>query len=297
MNERQIEITSSGWLFKPEQLFWLVGHLNNHHHDHPPIGVELYPVHYFNGWPMGPGRIDAKRIREWQNRFGNVPIERIHLPFHYSLPLALKNYFYTSIFQEPGTFKNRVVASGVAYMTTTVQNMLATRLAENFNAGLNAHVHIIEEAAKRHELTKIRGQAKYVWVENDTDYPRINPVQQQRQRDPLRAIRAVRYNGLDGIILGIDHDFWHGYDPMAIFEKYSANLKGHLRAVHLAGSTGHHGLISHQDRQFWDFIRYIKKANWPDVRFCLDLNPFEVQRLNPVEQLELVYQLVNRLRD
>lgn len=73
-------------------------------------------------------------------------------------------------------------------MTTTVQNRFATELAGEFNAGLSAHVNIIEEAGKRNQIEKVRGNSRYVWVENDLDYPRKKPAQFEDERDPPFAL-------------------------------------------------------------------------------------------------------------
>lgn len=88
MSERRVELTSSAWLFNPERLFWIAGQINKNRPFDAQIGVELYPVHYFMGAPMGPGRISKEKIRTWQKEHGPVPVERIHLSFHYNFPSA-----------------------------------------------------------------------------------------------------------------------------------------------------------------------------------------------------------------
>ena len=93
VTERKVELTSSAWLFNPERLFWIAGQINKTRPPDVQIGVELYPVHYLMGGPFGLGRISDDSIHAWQKEHGPVPIERIHLPFHYNLPSALYNYF------------------------------------------------------------------------------------------------------------------------------------------------------------------------------------------------------------
>ncbi len=294
-SERRVELTSSAWLFQPEGLFAVAGKINKDRPINEQIAVELYPVHYFNGLPLGPGRINEDKIRSWQREYGSVPVERIHLPFHYSLPLAFKNYFYTSVFKEPGSLKDRVIASAVSAMTTTVQNRFATRMAGNLEAGLNAHVNIIEEAGKRGSLAKIRGGAKYIWVENDLDYPRKRPKQIEKERDPRRPLEVVKKYGLEGVIMGVDHAYRAGVDPYRDFIDLEGEFKKHLRTLHLSGTKGDHGLIEKDDVDFWDFMNFVKGKISEDVRFCLDLNPFEMGKKTRDEQIDYVRDLVKEL--
>ncbi len=303
--ERKVELTSSGWLFNPERLFWIAGQINKERPLDAQVRVELYPTHYFMGWPLGPGRIDKDRILSWQKEHGSVPIERIHLPFHWSWSQAIENFFYNSLIPsssryEPGTGKNRVIAMGIGWMMTTVQNKFATRLAGEFGAGLNSHVHIIEEASKKDKLTEIKGNARYIWVENDLDYPRSKPEQLRAERDPKRAIRAVEKYGLEGVILGVDHDFLYGLDSLEHFEQNLTELKKHLRSIHLAGSEGYRTLIPVDngeilDQKVNDVVDYVKQHFESTVNFCVDLNPFEMRYLTQAQQLDYIKELVRTL--
>lgn len=295
MSERRVELTSSAWLFNPERLFWIAGQINKTRSPDARIGVELYPVHYFMGGPFGPGRISSDTIHAWQKEHGPVPVERIHLPFHYNLSSALYNYFGHSVFKEPGTLKDRAIATAVGYMTTTVQNRFATNLAGDFNAGLNAHVNIIEEAGKRNTMAKVRGNSRYVWVENDLDYPRKKPEQFEAERDPERAFRAVERHGLEGVIYGADHAFRFGADPADKFDEHKEGFDKHLRVIHLSGSEGDHPLIEDTDHKFWDFISFVRERISDEVRFCLDLDPLQMRKLSPDVQLEYVNNLVLKL--
>ncbi len=296
-----MELTSSGWLFDPERLFWIAGQINKDRPQSAKIGLELYPVHYFNGLPMGPGRIDGRRIDIWKKEYGDSPIERIHLPFHWDLPTAFKNFFWTSLVPlakpyEPGTPKDRFIAAGLAAMTTTVQNRFALNLAKKYDAGLNAHVHVVEESAKRGKVKMLTDDTRYVWVENELDYPRERRDQVMAERDPVRAIRAVEQHGLEGVILGVDHDFLYKFNPVETLDGNYDGLKKHLRSVHISGSEGHHGLVSEEDRDFWEVVEYVRGHNFDNnVRFCLDLNPFEMRHLTRDEQLDYISGLVEKL--
>lgn len=299
--ERSVELTSSGFFFNPERLFWIAGQINKQRPAEDQIAVELYPVHYFMGWPLGPGRIDSARIHNWQKEHGSTPIERIHLPFHWNLSTAFKNFFWNSLVPvakpyEPGAAKNRVIAMGVSLMTTTIQNRFATNLAREFEAGINAHVYIIEEAAKRNQLGWIRDNARYTWIENDLDYPRLKRDQLLAERDPQRAIGAVEQHGLEGVILGADHDFLYGLNPIETLEQNQEGLKRHLRCVHLAGSGGYRGLPDESDVAFWQVVDYVRNHSFDhNVRFCLDLSPFDMRRLKADQQLDYIKDLVKKL--
>lgn len=296
--ERKVEVSSSFALFKPERLFWILGNINKSRYPDDQVAAEVYPVHYCYGVPLGPGLVTSRKIWGWQKDYGPVPIERFHLPFHWSVPSALYNYFYYSIFVEPGPFVDRAIASGLAAMTTTVQNKFAIKLAGEFGAGLTTHVNIAEEAGKRNKVQWLRGGSEYIWVENDVDYPRKRPEHILRERDPQRAIRAVEDYRLDGVIIGVDHDFYLGIDPLQTLTEKSTAFSKHLRAVHLSGSKGHHGIISEDDHDFWRVVDFIKREDsFDNVRFCVDLSPFALRHLTPDQQLDYIKDLVTRLEE
>jgi hypothetical protein len=295
MSERRVEMTSGANLFNPEAAFSVVGRINRERPEDAQIGLELYPVHYFNGASLGPGRISIDRIRSWERAYGPVPVERIHMPFHYNYRTAIKNYF-RSFVKERGTFRDRIVASGVAWMTTVSTNNFARELAEEFDAGLNAHANIVEEAAKRGKIAEMRGDSRYVWVENDLDYPRKREDQARAARDPQRAIDAVENNGLEGVILGVDHYLSYGGDPVGDISEHEEGLKKYLKAIHLSGSGGEHSLIDPRDDNFWELVRFMKEK-FDDAILCLDMNPIEMQRVFPTvdQQTEYIKGLVERL--
>ncbi len=168
-------------------------------------------------------------------------------------------------------------------------------MAGNLGAGLNAHVNIIEEAGKRGTLAKIRGDAKYIWVENDLDYPRKKPEQVEAERDPRRALKVVKQFGLEGVIMGVDHAYRAGVDPYRDFIELEDEFKKHLRTLHLSGTKGDHGLILADDDEFWDFMNFVKGKISSDVRFCLDLNPFEMGKKTRDEQVDYVRGLIKEL--
>jgi len=299
--ERRVELTSGAWIQKPEQLFWITGQINKDRPNSEQIGVELYPVNYLGGVPIGPGRIKAESVREWQREYGNVPIERIHLPFHWSITSASKR-FITSFFREQGTLKDRWTAMKVAVATGTLMNRYALGLANDLDAGANAHTFIIEQAEKARKIDLIKDSTRYVWVENDLDYGRKKDEDIAKARNPLRAVGAVERNGLEGVIMGIDHAYGYGVDPREDFEnpEVFSKLTKHLKCLHLAGDSADHeaghGLIREDDKDFWGFVDYIKEKTFDNnLVFCLDLNPFEMRHLTSAQQLDYIKRLVANL--
>ncbi len=297
--ERPVEVSSSAWLFDPERLFWIAGKINDGRPESEQIALELYPTHGFMGVPIVPGRLTAERIRNWQKEHGPAPIERIHYPFHYSFSEATKNFFVHSVLKEPGTLKDRTVALGAAWMTGTLQNRFAQNLAKEFNAGANAHVNLVEIAERKGKVGELVRGTRYVWVENALDYPRARRADAVKANDPGKTLGAVERNfdcGVEGVILGIDHAFIHGIDPHDWFADYADDLKKYLRVVHLAGSKTTHGLIDPSDYNFWEFVSFVKAKSFDfPVRFCLDLNPFEMKKLSSQAQLDYMKDLIARL--
>ncbi|OGD84621.1 hypothetical protein A2165_02285 [Candidatus Curtissbacteria bacterium RBG_13_40_7] len=301
--ERRVEVTSSGWLFDPERLFWIVGQINKERPARAQVALELYPTIHNPFWQRNQtdSRVSLDRIKRWQNEHGPVPIERIHLPFHYDILSALQRFFIHSVFKEPGTLRNRAIAMGAAWMTWVASNEFAQNLAgelsglQGSRVGLSAHVYLVEKAGPK-GIKKLQGRADYVLVENDLDYPRSNPEQLMAERDPQRAIRAVESYGLEGIILGVDHDFLNKLDPVETFEQNLDGLRRHLKVTHLAGSEGFRGKDLLKDPEFWRVVDYIsKKRDFDSVKFCLDLNPIEMQGLTNAEQLDYISALVREL--
>ncbi len=307
--ERRVEMTSSAFIFDPERGYWLAREINKARRNKPPIGLEFYPT--VHGLPIKVGerirfepktdwRVSLDKIKQWRDQYGPVPVERIHLPFHWSIPSALKNYFWNSFAPiakpyEPGSAKDRAVATAISYMTMTAQNHKAIEMAGELNAELNAHVNIVEAAGKSKKIVWIRGNSRGVLVENDLDYPRIRPEQIEAERDPARAFRAVEKYGLEGVIYGADHAFRHGIDPKEAFYQYREGFDKHLAVIHLSGSRGDHGLITPDDEDFWDFVRFAKENTDERVSLCLDLDPLAMRRLPKYSQLNYFNHTIEEL--
>lgn len=303
--ERKVEVTSSGWFFDPERAFWIIGQINKARPPDAQIALELYPTIHNPFWQRNQtdSRVSLDRIKRWQDEYGSVPIERIHLPFHYDIPSAFQRFFIHSVFKEPGTWANRKIAMGVAWMTWVASNGFAQNLAGELSGlqgrrvGLNAHVYLVEKAGPK-GISKLQGRADYILVENDLDYPRIRLNQLMAERDPQRAIRAIETYGLEGLILGVDHDFLNKLDPIKTFERNQDGLKRHLKVIHLAGSKGFRGEDLRKDPDFWRVVNYVSETrDFDAVRFCLDLNPFEMRGLTNDEQLDYISNLVSQLEE
>lgn len=295
-HERVVELTSAGWIHNPRGLFARVGEINREriNQGKRPVGLELYPGHPPMGLP-GPGRVTLDNILHWQKEYGPAPVERIHLPFHYNLSREVI-YFLETAFLRPRTdWGGKVREAAIAYVTTNIRSGHATHFAEELGAGLNAHGHTMETAEEKHEVAKVVGNTRYVWVENDSRFPK---GQSAEASDPSRAMQISERNGFQGIIIGIDHAFQYGDNPEDYFCQMGNKLKNQLRAVHLSASSGNHGLIREDDKRFWDFIDFIKKWDCDEsVRFCLDLNPMQMRRLSPEQQLENLRMVINKLEN
>lgn len=325
--ERKIEATTSAWLGNPEQAFYVLGEVNKELHPDNWVGLEIYPVAHKSpisertaerlpllnrlvnagyGFAFRDGRVSSEELDMWRTQY-KVPIERIHLPFHYSIPTGAYNYVIHSVFKERGTLKDRGIATVVAYMMMTAMNNVATRLAEDFDAGLNAHVNIIEEAQKRGKVNKIVGEARYVRVENDVDYPRKKFEHFQRERDierALDAVEAIELDDSDGLIYGLDHAYRamlnpenrDKFDPRDDFSKSNARFHKYLRNIHLAGSKGDHGLIQPDDGEFWGFMAFARDNISDNVAFCLDLDPVGMDAMTTDEQVDYMKVTVKKLK-
>ena len=234
----------------------------------------------------------------------SVEVERIHLPFHWGIASATHR-FLRSFVKEPGTLGDRWIAMRAAAGTGTVENQFALKLAKQLDAGLNAHAYIVESAEKRGKIDHLKQNSRYIWVENDLDYPRKYKKDIALARDPQRAVDASERNGLQGIILGLDHTYGYELNPFDDFadHKLRTQLQNSMRSVHLAGSQGNkdesgHGLVDLEDRAFWEFIDYLKGLEFAEpLRFCLDITPYAMRKMTQSQQLDYMKQLVKKLRD
>ena len=183
-------------------------------------------------------------------------------------------------------------------MIMTAMNKHVTKLASEFNTGLNMHRNLAEEATKRGTIAKITGKARYVWIENALDYPRSESQDIDAERDPRKVIDILEKNPKDfsGLIYGVDHAFRAGVDSLQHFDEFKDEFKTHLRTLHLSGSKGDHGLIEDDDYVFWDFMHSVRDKISDDVRFCIDLNPAQMDAKTPSEQVDYVKKLVQKLR-
>ncbi len=319
--ERRVEVTSSGFFFDPEPLFYLTGEINRTRPRDAQIGLELYSVVKtlppFHKIPYlknrrfvrehgiafeRDGRISLDKIHNWWKEYGHgeeMPVKRIHLPFHYSIPSGLRNYFWYSMVPfakpyEPGNRKDRAIASAVAWMTMTAMNGFATGLATELGAEQNVHVNIVEEAAKRGNLIEVLAGNRTL-TENAADYTREDFEENEAQINPERAFVAVRKYFLQGVIYGADHEYRSGKDPRILFDRHRKGFDKYLRVIHLSGSQGDHGLITDEDHEFWSFIDHIKDKISNDVIFCLDLDPFQMDHLTKAQQVDYIRNLVKKL--
>ena len=300
MVERPVDLSTSGQLFTPGKSGYFAAKLNKEdgRSQENMLGLEIYAsthsfvkakhipllgkFSYFRNNPVvfEDAVVSVERIKGWMSEYGPFAVERIHGAFHSDIPNALKNFLWNSFVPlakpyEPCKASDRwLIAVPVSWITMTAQNNHATKLAGEFGAGLNFHRNVVERAVKTGRMKKIRGNAGYIWIENDLDYIRERPDQFRREVSIVSAIEAIKMSGADGLILGIDHAFRANKDPRDYFEEHADLLKENLRCIHICGSKGDHSPLLPDDKEVVELCRWLGPRLDPRVRFCVDTNPF-----------------------
>ncbi len=314
--DRKIQFTTSAFWGNPEQAFYVGGEVNKQLPQESHLGLEVYSfVHRLPvsesmaarlpflsnlvkdgyGFAFRDGTVDSAKLKQWQSEYG-VEVDRVHAAFHASILNALYNYG-RSFVVEQGTLKDRVIATVIAYQTMTAMNGVATKLAEDLDAGMNLHRNIVQWGERRGKLDKIIGNSRYAFMENDLDYPRKHLEDIRAERDVQTALDVIRRNNLGGLIYGVDHAYRAKIDPREDFEKFKTDFAQDLRVLHISGSKGDHGLIEPDDFEFWDFVKFAAARIPEDVIFCMDLDPLAMDQKKPHEQVEYLSSTASQLRN
>jgi len=265
--ERKVEISSAPFLFGQEQAFQVIGSINESRPSDKKIALELYPgIHW-------PSVVTKEKIALWRQRHGEVPITRVHLPFSYDLQSAWRSYRRTRMVPS----ERILIGPLLLYLMGTVSNMVALEIAKAEGAEVNMHVSVAEQANKLGALVKIRESACGVYVENEGSFSSSDPIQIRKDRSPVRSLRAVKANKLDGVIYGADHSFNYGIDPVEELLEFPNEYKQMIRSIHIAGAR-HHGLLSGNDPNVRRLLEYTDQNLPPKTSFCVDMSPFVIRR-------------------
>lgn len=309
------DVTTSAWLFNPEQALAVTDELNSDRPKDRWVGIELYStispkilsLAKRMGVPIArsitPDRVTPEKIREWQKVYTHTKISRVHLEFSFD---AWETYFHRptigeNVFPLKDGAKQRMFQLAWIYFIGPATSMRGVNLAESLEVGVNAHTNVIEGFAKRGKLEEIKKRLPFILAENERPYrsPHLHRqgiTSQELASNPsvIRKEFVDKYQ-LGGLLLGIDHATEQGFDPAAELTK-NADV---VRAVHLAStdkSQGTHAYVRVGDSQISRFLETAANIEFPEpVSVALDYNPMDFMKIPFHKQLEIVGQTFNWL--
>lgn len=268
MAERRVEVSTSQDLPNPKRFFHVLAEVNRGRSPEDFVGAEVYPLVTFLG------NVTADKIRSWQQEYGDAPVNRVHLPFSNDSQSAWEGYARIKM----KLVEKVVISPIIMYLMGTVENMKALELVRDLEVGeVNAHVSVVEQAANRGTLGRIKETGAAILVENEGSYSSIDPAQIKESRSAARSVEAVRRHRLAGVIYGADHTSNYGIDPVEELDAAPKEYRDLMRVIHIAGS-GHHGLIDTKNRDTARFLDYVKYNIPPQVSLCVDLSPLVARR-------------------
>ena len=307
---QQVEITTSGWLFNPEEAFALTNILNSDRSPDRWVGIEVYPTVSPKALELAkklgspklsngiPPKVTPDLVRQWQRDYPRTRVSRVHLEFSFD---SYETYFHRPIIGEnirplrEGIKQRFFQLAWVAFFGPATSKRGA-KLAQDLEVGVNAHTNVIEGFAKRGELDDLKRKLKFVLAENERPYrsphlKRLNSkgvTSQQLASDPevIRKEIIDRY-GLDGLLLGVDHLVQIGKNPAKVLKK-TADI---TRAIHLASSRQdqEHGTLEIGDPKILEFLEEVSKTTFNgQVSAALDLNPIIFRAIPFRQQIEIV---------
>ncbi len=293
------EISSSGHLFDPEQLFGIVNQLNINTPEDKQLKIELYATHRLPGMayiedirkragiglPIPP-QVDASYVKGMQEQYPLANVSRIHAPFTYNTQETLQKPF-----AEKGMAKARSVLYAVIF--GSAKNMHAVDVAHDLSTpehpvDLNAHVNIIEGFARDNRLDELRNPHALLLVENETEKSVNNGIS---TLDPRYVVEQVILpHNLDGLVHGYDHDASKFAEQMT-----DPLIQKHLKSIHFADKG--HKMMNIDDPRIEQFMKIL--ANIPfakPVTVTFDLNPLEVGKLTPRAQFDYIKRVTEKMR-
>lgn len=307
---QRVEITTSGWLFNPEQAFALTNILNSDRSSDQWVGIEVYPTVSPKALELAkklgipklsdsiPPKVTPDLVRQWQRNYPRTRVSRIHLEFSFD---PYETYFHRPIIGEhirpfkEGIKQRFFQLAWVAFFGPATSRR-GVKLAQDLEVGVNAHSNVIEGFAKRGELEDLKRKLKFVLAENERPYrsPHLKRLSskgitsQQLASDPevIREEIISRY-GLDGLLLGVDHSVQIGEEPAKVLKK----VADVTRAIHLASSRQdqQHGVLEIGDPKILEFLEEASKTIFNgQVSVALDLNPILLRAIPFQRQVEIV---------
>lgn len=166
------------------------------------------------------------------------------------------------------------------------ENMYGVELAEQIQAGINAHANVVTGLALDGKLDRLKHSVPFIISEVEEMHR--TPLLQNPEAFgvPTIAIKEIveKYK-LDGILLGLDH-----MDPSVDLktELQNAKVRQYTRVLHIGGNDGH-DIVAVGNEQFNRYLAQIAQTPFDNqVRAALDYNPLEMRKLSGNQQIELV---------
>lgn len=302
-----VDITTAGHLFNPQKTFALANEFNRGNPPESWMKIEVYPTvdrlplrllrRFFDrvGLPqLTPPGISEKDVREWQREYPNTRVSRVHLPFSYN---PLEAWWRVSI-AELGNGLSGLKEHGfhfawMMFLGTAVnqKGLDLARALQDQQVGITAHPNIIEGFAKDNHLDDLKKGVAFVLAENERPYD--SPILRDRKAiyDPLTVIdRIVKKYGLDGFLLGIDHEYQGRFDKTELLSREA--IREQTQALHL-GSGSHHDVLGFGDEKMQRFFEELGRTPFQHpVRAALDYNPLIFGRMSPGQQLQSVREAI-----
>lgn len=282
-----IEISTSGWLGREPQLYYLINKLNKERPKDDQIGIEIYPTNLI---------VTPYNIKEWEKEYPKAKTTRIHLPFHYNLSENLLGIIKEKKFSEKFYCLIWLGIFGVA------KNEKAVRIAQQLGLEVNMHPNVAEGFALEGKLQEIKQNVPATFVENQRPYS-SNIVKDQRKIfDPLVIKDLINEYQLTGLILDTEHlkkewfsgvkSYEKGVSPISSLEK----TKDVLAKIHISGEKGNHGLLQKDDPLFNSILAKVSQMefNHP-LKIVFDFSPLPLLTMRSQKKLEIIQTLTDKI--
>lgn len=302
----KLGVTTSAWLFNPEQAFAVTHALNNGRPEEDWIGIELYntmpvpAVHAVLDRIPGiknfnPPRISPDVISKYQREYPRTRVDQVHLEFNASQDEAAARVGRGVIHRNGGDVRH----AAWMYIFPSARAQHGVRLAEELGVGVNAHVNVVEAFAEEGSLVEIQKRLAFVQAENENPYPsrygnrlRHRGISsEQLISDPAIIRREIVHKyDLDGLLLGVDHALIQGSSPVNAMIQ-TADV---LSRIHIAGveNGGSHTSIEVGNPVFERFFSIASHVAFRQpVSVAFDGNPLEFRKITLDEQVEKLDKL------
>lgn len=294
-----VDITTAGHLSSPQELFEITDTLNRDRDPSNWVGIEVYPMVERTLFPdsivgamnailgrigMGvlPQGVNTDDIYEWQRKFPNTRVERVHLPFSADVHELLHRPVLGELENGP---KYMAYAAAWVFFFGAATNMQGIKLARDLSAGINSHTNVIEYFAKNGRIGELKQGVPLLLAENERDFK--SPVLKNREAifDPRTIVEEIvkKYDEVDGLLLGLDHEFPPDQDLASFLD--DEDLTSHIFAMHIshpqAQGKSTHDLVHADDPRFEPFLRRSAQTVFQHpLRVALDYNPLLLSKMS-----------------